>query len=192
MCKVICVTNRKAIRGDFIAQIERIASARPYALILREKDLSESEYLALADRVNAVCETYGVHFITHTYIKAEVGTLHLPIAAAAEYVGKIKVGASCHSLDDVIKAERIGCEYVTFGHVYPTACKNGLPPRGIDELRRICSATKLPVYAIGGIDEHNARSVIEAGASGVCIMSGAMKEDADITIKKLIQIKETI
>lgn len=188
MCNVICVTNRKSVKGDFLALVERVASAHPQAIVLREKDLLKSEYLLLADKVNEICFSYGVRFIAHTHIEAARGTLHLPIASAREYIGKIKVGASCHSLSDVLYAERLGCEYVTFGHVFTTRCKEGVPPRGVDELRRICAKTSLPVYAIGGIDENNARLAIDAGASGVCIMSGAMSDGGDELINKLTKI----
>lgn len=210
-------------------QIELVASCRPEGIILREKDLAEADYLALADKVNAICERYEVRFIAHTFPKAARGFLHLPIAEAVKFsgetrveascqnlsagemrvetscqnlsagetrvgaschlsAGETKVGASCHSPIDVAEAERAGCEYVTFGHIFPTECKRGVAPRGLKALEVVCSSAKVPVYAIGGIDASNARLVIEAGASGVCIMSGTMNEGAEKLIKELVRL----
>lgn len=168
-------------------QIELVAAARPYGIVLREKDLSEEDYLALAEKTYDICERYGVRFIAHTFVSAARGTVHMPIDKAGS-VRCAAIGASCHSLADVKRAEELGCEYATFGHVFSTECKRGLPPRGLAELGAVCRSVGIPVYAIGGIDERNARSVIESGASGVCIMSGAMNENAAELIKKLRQI----
>ena len=56
-----------------------------------------------------------------------------------------------------------------------TECKKGLPPRGLDELREICNEINIPVYAIGGINKENYKSVLETGARGIAIMSTLMK-----------------
>ena len=74
-----------------------------------------------------------------------------------------------------ILAERAGATYVTAGHIYATDCKKGLPGRGLDFLKKVCAAVQIPVYAIGGINEMNADACIEAGADGVCMMSGYMR-----------------
>lgn len=60
------------------------------------------------------------------------------------------------------------------GHIFETDCKKGVPPRGIPFLKSILSASNVPVYGIGGINETNEAQVMEAGAAGVCLMSQAM------------------
>ena len=85
------------------------------------------------------------------------------------------IGASCHSTDDAITAAEYGASYITAGHIFPTDCKKGLPPRGLDFLREVCQNVDIPVYAIGGISPENFSQVMEAGASGACVMSGFMK-----------------
>ena len=84
------------------------------------------------------------------------------------------MGTSCHSLDDVLEAAKLGCSYVTLGHIFPTGCKPGLPPRGVEFLTQVCRASPLPVYAIGGIGPENVAQVKQAGAAGACVMSGLM------------------
>ena len=84
------------------------------------------------------------------------------------------LGTSCHSVEDAREAEKLGCTYITAGHVFATDCKKGLAPRGLDFLRAVCRAVDLPVWAIGGITPENFPSVRAAGARGGCVMSGLM------------------
>ena len=84
------------------------------------------------------------------------------------------IGTSCHSVDDAINSEALGCTYVTAGHIFETDCKKGLPGRGLPFLRELCEAISIPVYAIGGISPENISRVREAGAVGACLMSSLM------------------
>lgn len=186
MIDIICVTNRHLCDGDFFGKIEKIASGGVTAMILREKDLNEREYSDAAKKFAEICERHKVEAILHTYvdaaIKLGVRSIHLPLPVFKDLSGEKKglfrkTGVSCHSVEDAIMAEKLGASYITFGHVFATDCKKGLEPRGIDALKNVCKAVKIPVYAIGGIDEQNIGSVIEAGAAGACIMSGFMKGD---------------
>lgn len=95
----------------------------------------------------------------------------------SEIYNLMRYGASCHSVEDALCAYKLGCDYVTAGHVYITDCKKGLDPRGIDFLKKMCDSVPIPVYGIGGIDLESDKidEVKQAGAKGACIMSGYMK-----------------
>ena len=67
-----------------------------------------------------------------------------------------------------------GAHSVTAGHIYPTHCKPGLPPRGTAFLKEIVQSISIPVYAIGGIIPEYAGEIAETGAAGVCLMSSLM------------------
>jgi thiamine-phosphate pyrophosphorylase len=84
-------------------------------------------------------------------------------------------GASVHSVEDAILAQKSGATYLTAGHIFATDCKKGVPPRGLLFLREVCTAVSIPVYAIGGIHKENAVMCIEQGAAGVCMMSEYMR-----------------
>ena len=182
--KIICVTNKSLCDGDYIERITAVAKLHPYAIILREKELEESEYLELAEKVMRICSDNGVKCILHTYVEAAVrlgsDAIHLPLdilrAVDRDLLSKFNViGASCHSVEDAKEAERMGCTYITAGHIYATDCKRGLEPRGIGFLRGVCDKVSIPVYAIGGIERTKYDELIKAGAAGACIMSGFMK-----------------
>lgn len=183
MSDIICVTNRRLCGTDFLQRIEEIASCGPRAIILREKDLSENEYRQLAKKVMAICERKKVPCILHSFVNTaiELGAeqIHLPMhvmrsLSEAEKACFSAIGASCHSLEEALEAKRLGCTYITAGHIFATDCKKGLPPRGTDFLRSICEQVSAPVYAIGGIDSGNIEEVRRCGAEGACIMSGLM------------------
>ncbi len=184
MFKIICITNRRLCPGDFLAQLDRTAAARPAAIILREKDMPEEKYLELARQALKICGRYGTECILHSYPQealAAGGTaIHLPLAVLRDLDPEVKarfrlIGASCHSPEDAVEAAALGASYVTAGHVFATDCKKGLAPRGLDFLRETCRAVNIPVYAIGGIGPENIRLCKEAGAVGACSMSGFMQ-----------------
>ena len=184
MCKVICVTNRTLCDGNFLLQIEKVCKMGPDAVVLREKDLEESEYEKLAVQVKKICESYGVecilHYFYNTAIKLGCRSFHAPLHILEqmnEYQKKNfdKIGASCHSTEELKKAEQFGCTYVFAGHIFATDCKKGVEPRGIEFLKKMCDSTSIKVYAIGGINKNNINEVLSAGADGYCIMSGFMK-----------------
>ena len=183
--KIIAVTNRKLYERPLLDQIRRIVEKKPYAIILREKDLPEPEYEELAAQVLPVCREGGVTCILHTYAGAarRLGckSIHMPLWLLEERVqeapdfirnyGFQDVGVSTHSLEDAQKAEALGATYVTAGHIFVTDCKKGLEPRGLEFLKNVCDGVKIPVFAIGGIHPFNQEEPIKAGAAGVCMMS---------------------
>ena len=81
--KIIAVTNRSLCERPFLEQIKRVCETKPAALILREKDLPETEYEEMARQVLAICEEYGVICILHSYIETakrlERQYVHLPL-----------------------------------------------------------------------------------------------------------------
>ncbi|MCI6652340.1 MAG: thiamine phosphate synthase [Ruminococcus sp.] len=183
MCDILCITNRSLCKEDFLTRTKKIASAKPKGVILREKDLTEKEYKDLAAKVIEICNRYNTPCILHNFTKVALELkhpyIHLPLHildnVSAEDRRKFKVlGASCHSVDDAVKAEKLGCTYITAGHIFDTDCKKGLPGRGLDFLKNVCESVKIPVYAIGGISSESIKAVKSAGAKGACVMSGVM------------------
>ncbi|MBE6564233.1 MAG: thiamine phosphate synthase [Ruminococcaceae bacterium] len=183
MSDLLCVTNRTLCREDFLTRIERIAACHPAGIILREKDMNPEEYKELAAAVMEICEQHGVRCILHNFpdvaMSLQADAIHLPLPLLRELSQEKKahftdLGASCHSVEDALEAQALGCTYITAGHVFETDCKKGLPGRGPDFLRNVCAAVDIPVYGIGGIDADNIALVRDAGANGACLMSSLM------------------
>ncbi len=130
-----------------------------------------------------ICDQYDVQCILHSFtdiaiaLHADAIQLPLPLLKklSQEQKSHFKIlGASCHSLEDAVVAQALGCTYITAGHVFDTDCKKGLPGRGLNFLRNVCSAVDIPVYGIGGITSDNIASVRQSGAAGACLMSSLM------------------
>ena len=186
MSDILCVTNRKLCKEDFLTRIEKIAKENPNGIILREKDLTSEAYLKLARSVLEICKKYDTQCILHSFtdIAKELKhpAIHLPLPILRKLTKGDKtsfttIGASCHSLKEAKEAEALGCTYITVGHIFETDCKKGLAGRGLDFLHGICENVSIQVYAIGGIDDKNIHRIRSAGASGACIMSSLMNCD---------------
>ena len=197
---IIAVTNRHVCRQSYddhnlpysfpteplLKQIRQLCLTNVEFIILREKDLPETEYLELAKSAFDICSNYDKRIILHTYINiAETLNyrhIHLPLhilengcANKVNFSCYKTIGVSVHSKDEAVLAESLGATYITAGHIFDTECKKGLPGRGLPFLQEVCSAVKIPVYAIGGITPDNLASVLDAGARGGCMMSGVMR-----------------
>ncbi|MCD8120393.1 MAG: thiamine phosphate synthase [Lachnospiraceae bacterium] len=220
---LICVTNRKLCQDDFLLRLDRIAAQHPYAVILREKDLSEDEYEELAAKCLAICKSHGVPMQVHNWVDVarRIGCdgIHLSFRTFMEYVKKDgessgpcgfsdavrgeriaacrendalryqesqknsenvfsgfnRIGVSLHSAEEAGALQGTPATYIQAGHIFATDCKRGVPPRGLNFLREVCRATDLPVFAIGGITPERYPAALEAGAAGVCVMSGLME-----------------
>lgn len=179
--EIIAVTARNLCPRPLWEQIPRIRQAGIRRVILREKDLSEDDYTALAEKVLRACEKCGVTLVIHNFPETarnlHIQNLHmpLPLLTAALCREFDTAGTSVHSAEQLRQAEMLGADYVTAGHIFATDCKKGLLPRGTAFLSDICKQTALPVYAIGGIDTDKLPLIAETGAAGACIMSGAMQ-----------------
>lgn len=182
---IIAITNRHLCERPYLEQIERICRRHPRAVLVREKDLQETEYMELLKAAAKICSGYRVECIAHTYPrsaeKCGIQTVHLPFPLLKEYretSGTLKrTGTSVHAIWEVPKAERLGADYLIAGHIFSTDCKPGIKPRGKLFLRDICSAAKLPVYAVGGMTatQKCLEEMQSLGAAGICMMSECMR-----------------
>ncbi len=184
MFDIFCVTAKALCEDDFLQRMAKIAKAGSAGIILREKELEQGQYKALAGQVMEICAENGVTCVLHSFTGAaiELGAdcIHMPMHLLRSMTDQEKayfkiIGASCHSAAEAQEAQSLGCGYITAGHVFETDCKRGLEPRGLNFLRSVCDAVSIPVYAIGGIGADNIELVWETGAAGACIMSGFMK-----------------
>jgi thiamine-phosphate pyrophosphorylase len=100
------------------------------------------------------------------------GDLSPEDASAVVGAGRL-VGVSTHDERQVKLADLSCADYIAMGPVFPTGSKlNPDPVVGLEGVRRARALTTKPLVAIGGITRTNARSVIEAGADSVAVVSG--------------------
>jgi thiamine-phosphate pyrophosphorylase len=91
------------------------------------------------------------------------------------------VGVSTHTEEQVRAADGSGADYVAVGPVFATGTKvDAEPVIGLDGVRRARALTAKPIVAIGGITRGNARSVIDAGADSVAVISALLGDGGSI------------
>lgn len=193
---IICyVTDRKAHAGDktvpaLLDTIRAAAAAGVDWVQIREKDLSARELFELVREAVALASARpgsigprSIKVIVNDRLDVALGAgadgVHLGHASvrAREVVrwcragnapADFLIGVSCHSLEGAEEAESAGASYTYFGPIYETPSK--IPfgkPHGVEELAQVATAVRIPVIAIGGINESNAAGCIRAGAAGI-------------------------
>ena len=175
----VAMTDRHRCARPLPEQVARVAGAYD-ALIMREKDLDDGAYAALAREVMAACERAGVAFIAHGHVlsarEAGASRLHLPLPAL-ERDGRPEgfdlVGTNVQEVDEVAVAEVLGADYLVASPVFAPSCKP-LPGRGVTFLEQVIAAAHVPVLALGGITDATEPVVRAAGAAGAVRMSDAM------------------
>jgi hydroxymethylpyrimidine kinase/phosphomethylpyrimidine kinase/thiamine-phosphate diphosphorylase len=150
----------------------------------RAKGLDYSERLREAGDLKRLCARFGTTFIVNDDLRLtkelDADGVHLgqddgDISEARELLGSGKIiGKSTHNLEEALRAEREGADYIGFGALYPTESKviSHLP--GVEGLASIRGAVKIPIVAIGGITPGNACRVIDAGADALAVISSVL------------------
>ncbi|MEO6847842.1 MAG: thiamine phosphate synthase [Chthoniobacterales bacterium] len=154
-------------------------------LQLRAKNHPPDAIEHIAHVLHQLTEQAGVPFIINdlpavaariraegAHIGQDDGTLE---DARKEAHAKCLIGRSTHSLDQAIAAEKEGADYIGFGPLFATPTKPDYTPIGIHEIREVYERVKIPIFCIGGIKLENLKSVMDAGASRVVIVSGILE-----------------
>lgn len=205
MTPIVCyVTGRKALGAshsteNVLAAIRGAAMASVDWVQIRERDLPARELLALARAACAENARNGVKIIVNdrldVTLAATAAGVHLggASAPAREVVrwcrsgnapAEFLIGVSCHGIDEVRRAEEAGASYVFFGPVFETPSKRPFgPPQGVARLAEVCGAVRIPVIAIGGVNEENGPECLRAGAAGIAAirMFQASREPETLT-----------
>lgn len=182
--------------GDAVEVCRQAIRGGAKAIQLRDKKRSRAEVLAEAQKLKQVCAEYDVPFILNDYLDItlacgadglHLGQGDLPISISRHLLPIDKIlGCSTNTLEEALKAESDGADYIAVGAIYPTPSKEGAIVVGLERLCQIRGAVSLPIVAIGGIDVNNAPEVVGAGADAIAVIGAILgAEDVEGAARRL-------
>lgn len=189
--RLYAVTDRAWVgRQTLYEQVEAALKGGVTCVQLREKQLDRDAFLAEARDIRDLCHRYGVPFIINDDLDiavacgadgVHVGQDDMPVEEVRRRVGDAMiVGVSAHNVQEALRAQAGGADYLGAGAVFGTSTKNNVTPLSFDTLRDICGAVDIPVVAIGGIGAKNIPLLRGSGVDGVAVVS-AIFSAPDIT-----------
>lgn len=187
--KLYAITDRRLCAPRTLHDtVHGILDVGVSAVQLREKDLSDAEYIKLAEPLCRLCHTYSAQLFINSRIEiaVDIGAdgLHLPGDSASvekvieETNRRFIIGSSVHTLTEAKQRETEGADFITYSPIYPTLSKPDYGPAvGVEGLRNVAEGINIPVFALGGITPERVSECLNAGAHGVAVMSGVMSPE---------------
>ncbi|WP_144549789.1 thiamine phosphate synthase [Bacillus sp. X1(2014)] len=164
-----------------------------------ESALTGSEKYALAKELQTLCRNHQIPFIVNDDIElalaidadgVHIGQEDETVKLVREKIGANKIlGVSVHTTEEAMAAIQDGADYFGIGPVFPTKTKaDAKPSRGttlIEKLRK--DGCEMPIVGIGGITIQNARSVMDAGADGVSVITAISQAESPLEAAKALR-----
>lgn len=185
---VYAVTDRAWLRGRKLADCVRQAIDGGATFVqLREKEAPFDEMVELARELQTICTEAGVPFVVDDEVEVaiaagadgvHVGQDDMACAQAREALGPDAiVGVSAQTVEQALKAQADGADYLGVGALIPTPTKPDAVDVTLDELRAICEAVDIPVVGIGGLNTETIGKLEGSGADGAAVVSAIFAAD---------------
>ena len=200
------VTDRAwAKEVTLMEQVKQALKGGITFLQLREKKLSEGEFIKEAREMKKLAAQYQIPFVINDNIKValevdadgvHIGQDDMSVEEARKLLGEDKIiGVSAHNVKEALKAQKGGADYLGVGAVCATSTKKDANVVSKEEIKKIKEAVDIPIVAIGGIKKDNIDALTGTGIDGVAVVSaifGAkdiIKDTKELlkTVKKMKQ-----
>ncbi|GIW80269.1 MAG: hypothetical protein KatS3mg105_2076 [Gemmatales bacterium] len=183
--KLYVLVTRSQCTASLEWTIQEAAAGGANVFQLREKNLSDREWLALALEVRRWTRAVGALFIVNDrpdiarLVHADgvhLGQDDMPVKEARRILGpRGLIGVSAHNLEQLRQAVLDGASYVGIGPVFPSGTKKFSALAGLDYVERAARETSLPAFALGGINAGNVAEVVKAGATRIAVSEAICK-----------------
>ncbi|MBC8061618.1 MAG: thiamine phosphate synthase [Clostridiaceae bacterium] len=182
------VTDREVLKGrDLISSVEAAILGGVTLVQLREKDISSLEFYNIAVKVKELTDKYNLPLIINDRVDValaidaagvHLGQSDFSCEVARKIMGENKlIGISAGSLEEALIAEEQGADYIGVGAIFPTGTKLDAQAVSINTLEIIKRGIKIPVVAIGGINEKNYVLLKNTGIDGIAVVSAILGKD---------------
>ncbi len=173
--------------GKLLQKVEAALTGGAEVVQYRAKNIRPDDRRKMAQDLRDLCNRHQAKLIINDLpelardVNADgvhLGQDDMPAVQARQLVGGGKmIGISTHSVEEALKAEAQGADYIAIGSVFPTDSKDDTQQVGLDMLRNVRKAVRVPLVAIGGITPAAAFEALEAGADSVAVISGIMADN---------------
>lgn len=176
------VTDRAwAKEVTLMEQVKQALKGGITFLQLREKKLSEGEFIKEAREMKKLAAQYQIPFVINDNIKValevdadgvHIGQDDMSVEEARKLLGEDKIiGVSVHNVKEALKAQKGGADYLGVGAVCATSTKKDANVVSKEEIKKIKEAVDIPIVAIGGIKKDNIDALTGTGIDGVAVVS---------------------
>lgn len=198
------VTDRAWVgKQTFYEQVESALKGGATCLQVREKNLSDKDFLAEALEIKKLCRKYQVPLIINDNVEVaikcgadgiHVGQEDIEAGKVRQLVGETRIlGVSVQTVKQALEAERAGADYLGVGAVFTTTSKLDADTVSHATLKEICNVVSIPVVAIGGIYKHNILELSGTGVDGVALVSAIFSaEDIEAECRELRRLSEML
>ena len=195
----LCTDRRLMTSPTIEASVESALRGGTTVIQLREKDCSSREFYELGLRVKKITERYNAPLIINDRVDialavgaagVHVGQGDLPCKVVREMVGPdMIVGVSAATLEEAVRAEQDGADYLGVGAMYATATKTDTRPVSMEELLKIRAAVKIPIVVIGGINKQTLGNFKGTGVNGLAVVSAIVAQpDPEAAARELLRM----
>lgn len=198
--RLYIIISSKLSKKPVLETLQEVIQGGADAVQLREKTMSDSEFLALAKEFKKITSQSKTLFIVNDRAEIakrvdadglHIGQSDISIRAAREGMSDKIIGVSTHGISQAQKAQQEGADYISVGPIFYTETKSHEPPVGLDYLRQVKKQITIPFVAIGAINLENLNDVLCAGASCVAICSAAITSSNIIETVRSFKIRLT-
>lgn len=200
--RLYAVTDRAWLKDATLSmQVEEALKGGVTCVQLREKELSDEEFLKEALEIKALCRKYQVPFFINDNVEiaiqcnadgVHVGQHDMEASNVRKRIGdSMMLGVSVQTVEQAKKAEQDGADCLGVGAVFTTSTKLDASAVSKETLKAICDAVSIPVVAIGGISKQNLLTLGGSGVDGVALVSAIFAaEDIQSECKELYDLSE--
>jgi len=168
---------------DYLEALDKCFDSGIGAFQLRQKDISVKEFFKLGEKIRVILKKYpDIKLFVNDRVDVALALgaygVHLnknsvPISVVKERIKGIKIFYSSHSSEEAKKAEEAGADFVTFSPIFKT--KNNGFEQGTDVFKKVLKLLRIPVFALGGINENNLSEIKGVGGCYVAVQSGILR-----------------
>ena len=166
------------------------------AIQVREKNCSDKKFFQVAEQIKILTEKNKIPIIINDRIDialainadgVHIGQNDLPCKVVRKIFGDKIIGVSVTNIEQAIQAEIDGANYVGVGAMFNTSTKIDAENVSIDTLKNICRKIKIPVVAIGGINQNTLPKLKSTGINGIAVVSAILSaNDPKVAAEKLL------